>query len=440
MRTRRRVSGAKSTVGSIGRVARRVAARRAILRARVAACGHPESRAVPAPGRHEADPGSARAILYDRAPKSTGRITAAARRAPRLVDDAATFRRQAPAARRARGAAASRSLPDRENPRPGRHGRGVARRRHRCSTAAWRSSACCPARRGSGAARNVILREARRASQINDPPHRRDLRRARARRPGRAGDGVRGRRHATRAHAGADPARCLLGLATQCVEGMAAAHAQGVIHRDLKPENLMMTRGGQRQDPRLRHREARRDQPRAATTTTDDLSRMLAGTPHYMAPEAPPRRQRGRAHRHVLDGCRVLRDAGGAAAAFEGATYAAVARSGAERRAGPDLGLNPAVGPELSAVVMRMLSKDPEQRMASPAELVAPLAAARQARRRHGVPVARVASTPPAARPRGARGCPPGWRPCWRRWARWPWRSGSGWRGRPWRDRRFPGR
>ena len=35
-------------------------------------------------------------------------------------------------------------------------------------------------------------------------------------------------------------------------EGLAAAHAKGVVHRDLKPENVFLTSGRAREDPRLR--------------------------------------------------------------------------------------------------------------------------------------------------------------------------------------------
>ncbi|MEP6767194.1 MAG: protein kinase [Acidobacteriota bacterium] len=36
----------------------------------------------------------------------------------------------------------------------------------------------------------------------------------------------------------------MLSLATQMAEGLALAHASGIVHRNLKPENVMVTEDG----------------------------------------------------------------------------------------------------------------------------------------------------------------------------------------------------
>lgn len=82
------------------------------------------------------------------------------------------------------------------------------------------------------------------------------------------------------------PAMELLSIASQLADGLAAAHARGVVHRDLKPENLFLTRDG-----RLKILDfgiARLDVRTPTEVTLSDAGTApgtILGTAGYMSPE-----------------------------------------------------------------------------------------------------------------------------------------------------------
>ena len=82
------------------------------------------------------------------------------------------------------------------------------------------------------------------------------------------------------------PVRRVLELAAQISDGLAAAHAAGVVHRDMKPENVMLTRDGR---VKILDFGLARYQPAAATpsegTATLTQAGMIMGTVGYMSPE-----------------------------------------------------------------------------------------------------------------------------------------------------------
>jgi eukaryotic-like serine/threonine-protein kinase len=169
------------------------------------------------------------------------------------------------------------------------------------------------------------------------------------------------------------PEKEVLRLGTQLLEGLAAAHKQGVIHRDLKPANIFVTPDGRIKIldfglAKLIHHETAVD----TTVSITANSGTIAGTVPYMAPE----QLRG-------EPADVRSDIYGAGAVlYEMAT----ARRAFPQTQGPQLmgailheppmlpsTLNPQVSAGLESGIMKALEKAPWQRYQSANELKAVL-------------------------------------------------------------------
>lgn len=92
-----------------------------------------------------------------------------------------------------------------------------------------------------------------------------------------------------RAWAGEHDRAELLGVLLDAAEGIAAAHAAGIVHRDVKPENVLVTREGRAivTDFGLARVDAPID-PAASTVSMDPhmtATGAVVGTPAYLAPE-----------------------------------------------------------------------------------------------------------------------------------------------------------
>ncbi len=87
------------------------------------------------------------------------------------------------------------------------------------------------------------------------------------------------------------PVRKLLGIATQIAEGLARAHASGIVHRDIKPENVMVTRDGHVKIldfglVKLTHPADDEGQPvQGPTVSHMTMPGVVMGTVGYMSPE-----------------------------------------------------------------------------------------------------------------------------------------------------------
>ncbi len=153
-----------------------------------------------------------------------------------------------------------------------------------------------------------------------------------------------------------------LAIATQLAQSLAVAHEQGVIHRDIKPQNLLLDATGMLKV--MDFGVARL----AGICTGLTQAGMLIGTPAYMAPEQILSESfDGRVDLYA-SGVVLFECLTGRLPFLASTPVALIAKLIKEEPPPPD-SLNPEVSPALSALILRLLSKEPELRPASGAEL-----------------------------------------------------------------------
>lgn len=183
------------------------------------------------------------------------------------------------------------------------------------------------------------------------------------------------------ARAGAPPGE-LVALVEQVAEGLAEAHARGVVHRDVKPSNILVSGGRAKLvDFGLATRVTGLDQDALETLTPGEAARLpspgIAGTAAYMSPEQV-RGEELDGRSDVFSLGAVLWELLAGRRAFPGATVGAVLASVLGHHPEPLARANPAVPEALSDAVARMLEKERSRRPASMRAAADALAAARQ--------------------------------------------------------------
>jgi WD40 repeat protein len=184
--------------------------------------------------------------------------------------------------------------------------------------------------------------------------------------------------------------RDVVRIGRQVAAGLAAAHKQGLIHRDIKPDNIWIEEGTQR---------AKILDFGLVRTATDDAgltqSGMVLGTPRYMAPE----QAQGEDVDHRCDlfslGS-VLYHLASGKAPFSGGNVTATLIAVAQNDPMPLEQHCPELDPDLSALIMRLLRKDPDQRPQTAAEVADLLADVERKLEAQSVPSAAIEETPTA--------------------------------------------
>src|SRR6516164_3660160 len=193
----------------------------------------------------------------------------------------------------------------------------------------------------------------------------------------------------------------VLRIGMQTADGLAAAHARGLVHRDVKPANILLENGVERvklTDFGL---------ARAGDDASISHSGVVAGTPHYMAPEqASGEAVDPRSDLFSLGS--VLYETCTGQPPFLAPNVMAVLKRVCEETPRPTREINPELPPWLEELVVRLHAKAPADRFASAREVADLLARHLAELQRGGTAAALV--QPPAAELRAEKPAlaPPG--------------------------------
>ncbi|HEX9181333.1 MAG TPA: serine/threonine-protein kinase [Burkholderiales bacterium] len=161
------------------------------------------------------------------------------------------------------------------------------------------------------------------------------------------------------------PVEQAVSIAAQAAEGLASAHARGVIHRDVKPSNLMVGRDGLVKIM---------DFGIARMRSSDVLTQtgVVLGSPKYMSPEQVTGKRAD--HRSDLFSLGVvLYEMLTGRAPFEGENMTAIMLQTLNANPEPACTLNPEVPAVLDFIVAKMLAKKLDERYQEAREVAADL-------------------------------------------------------------------
>jgi serine/threonine protein kinase/DNA-binding winged helix-turn-helix (wHTH) protein/Tol biopolymer transport system component len=176
------------------------------------------------------------------------------------------------------------------------------------------------------------------------------------------------------------PLARLLDVALQALDGLEAAHREGLIHRDIKPANVFITTSGRVKIldfglAKLEHAGGTDADPARTMNADSDLTRtgIRMGTAAYMSPEQV-RAETLDSRTDLFSIGLVLYEMAAGRPAFSGDTIAHVHAAILNQEPASIQGLNPKIPARLARIIEKALEKDRNRRFQSAAELSSALA------------------------------------------------------------------
>lgn len=171
--------------------------------------------------------------------------------------------------------------------------------------------------------------------------------------------------------AGTMPIGTAIDYTVQVCEGIAEAHANGVVHRDLKPSNLFVTKRPDGSDL-VKILDFGISKWSAGEAAVDELTQtgVVLGSPKYMAPEQLFGSSEVDARADVWSVGAILYEMLCGRPPFDLPSFTKICAELSTDRMPPSLvARRPDIPPELEAVVMKCFVREPERRIANVAEL-----------------------------------------------------------------------
>ncbi|MGX1131861.1 serine/threonine protein kinase/beta-lactam-binding protein with PASTA domain [Streptomyces glaucescens] len=165
------------------------------------------------------------------------------------------------------------------------------------------------------------------------------------------------------------------------LQGLEYAHRNGIVHRDIKPANVMLTRNGQVKVMDFGIARAMGDSGMTMTQTA-----AVIGTAQYLSPEQAKGEQVDARSDLYSTGC-LLYELLTVRPPFVGDSPVAVAYQHVREEPQPPSVFDPEITPEMDAIVLKALTKDPNYRYQSADEMRADIEACLD-----GAPVAATAA------------------------------------------------